>query len=376
MSPKTSAALPLCLAFLSLSPSAAAQAQAASPAPPQQPPAKKQADPALLRQAFKSLEEELTAALAEYSAAMEQARKQGLPEEAHPKVPTKDFFPRFEDLALQDQPDALRWCIGTVNMLELPMDATNARKLAFYERIVRVHPNSPWMKDIVRFMEDEGLPMGIPLESIIPLLDFVVANCSTPTVQAQALMTKARLYKKSKDPESKPLMVQALKEVVAKYPLTEDGKRAKALLFQLEELAVGKTAPDFTTKDVDGVEFKLSDYLGQVVVLDFWGFWCGTCERNIPHEREMVARYSKEPFAMIGINTDSNKEAFKKKCEELGVNWRNSWQGGRDGPLVTEWGLTNYPVLLVLDAKGVIRYRDIRGDSLTQAVETLLAEIK
>ena len=38
-------------------------------------------------------------------------------------------------------------------------------------------------------------------------------------------------------------------------------------------LAVGKLAPDFTTKDADGVEFKLSDYRGKLVVLDFWGFW-------------------------------------------------------------------------------------------------------
>jgi peroxiredoxin len=36
---------------------------------------------------------------------------------------------------------------------------------------------------------------------------------------------------------------------------------------------VGMACPDFTAKDVDGVEFKRSDYLGKVVVLDFWGFW-------------------------------------------------------------------------------------------------------
>ena len=38
-------------------------------------------------------------------------------------------------------------------------------------------------------------------------------------------------------------------------------------------LAVGKPAPDFTSEDVDGTEFKLSDYRGKVVMLDFWGFW-------------------------------------------------------------------------------------------------------
>jgi len=382
MKPTTLRAPSACLTILLLSP--LSSAGTASPASAhavrnglqEQAPARKPTDPALLRQAFKSLEEELMAALNEYSAALEAARARGVPEDQYPKVPTASFFSRFEDLALQDQPDALRWCLGTVSMLELDMDATNARKDAFYQRIVRVHPNSPWMKDVVRFMEDEGPPMGVGLDRILPLLDYVVENSTSPSIRAQALFTKAHLYKKTKDPAYQPLILEILKDLVAKYPQSDEGKRAKAYLFQAESLAVGKTAPDFKTQDVDGVEFRLSDYRGKVVVLDFWGFWCQPCVRMLPHAREMVARLAKEPFALIGINTDTNKDRFKEACETNGVTWRNSWQGGRTGPLVTEWGIPSYPTILVIDAKGVIRYRDVKGDSLTQAVDTLLAEIK
>lgn len=48
---------------------------------------------------------------------------------------------------------------------------------------------------------------------------------------------------------------------------------AKGELFEMRNLAIGKVAPDIVGKDADGVEFKLSDYRGKVVVLDFWGFW-------------------------------------------------------------------------------------------------------
>ncbi len=48
---------------------------------------------------------------------------------------------------------------------------------------------------------------------------------------------------------------------------------AKGELFEIRNLAIGKTAPDIVGKDADGVEFKLSDFRGKVVVLDFWGFW-------------------------------------------------------------------------------------------------------
>lgn len=69
-----------------------------------------------------------------------------------------------------------------------------------------------------------------------------------------------------------------LEELVAKYADVKSGRgtladAAKAELFELRNLAIGKVAPDITGKDADGVEFKLSDYRGKVVVLDFWGEW-------------------------------------------------------------------------------------------------------
>lgn len=54
---------------------------------------------------------------------------------------------------------------------------------------------------------------------------------------------------------------------------TDYGRTAKSWLFRTDRLQIGMVAPDFTAKDQDGKTFKLSDYRGKVVVLDFWGFW-------------------------------------------------------------------------------------------------------
>ena len=51
------------------------------------------------------------------------------------------------------------------------------------------------------------------------------------------------------------------------------GKSASAELFELRNLAVGKTAPEITGADIDGKPMKLSDFKGKVVLLDFWGDW-------------------------------------------------------------------------------------------------------
>jgi AhpC/TSA family len=68
-------------------------------------------------------------------------------------------------------------------------------------------------------------------------------------------------------------------ELAAKYgDVTYYGKKtladaAKGALFEMNHLAIGKEAPDIEGEDIDGKAFKLSDYRGKVVVLDFWGHW-------------------------------------------------------------------------------------------------------
>jgi cytochrome oxidase Cu insertion factor (SCO1/SenC/PrrC family) len=60
-----------------------------------------------------------------------------------------------------------------------------------------------------------------------------------------------------------------------KYPKSEAGFRALEWVvnFEQRELAIGKVAPEIEGEDADGVPFKLADYRGKVVVLDFWGHW-------------------------------------------------------------------------------------------------------
>ena len=96
----------------------------------------------------------------------------------------------------------------------------------------------------------------------------------------------------------------------------------------------------------------------------------------IPHEKTLVERLKNKPFALIGINTDKDKDEYRRKAQELGVTWRSSWQGTTAGVLPRAWGITSYPTIFVLDAKGVIRYIGVRGEAMDKAVDTLLAELE
>jgi hypothetical protein len=98
----------------------------------------------------------------------------------------------------------------------------------------------------------------------------------------------------------------------------------------------------------------------------------------IPHERSLVAQMKDKPFALIGVNSDRDLADYRKQAAEMGVTWRSFWCGerGTEGPIPTLWNVRGWPTIYVLDAKGVIRFRDVRGEEMTKAVEQLLGELE
>jgi hypothetical protein len=75
-----------------------------------------------------------------------------------------------------------------------------------------------------------------------------------------------------------------------------------------------------------------------------------------PHERSLVKKLESKPFALIGINSDKDKDELKKAMEEEKITWRSFWNGGStQGPISTKWNVHGWPTLFVIDHNGVIR---------------------
>jgi len=151
----------------------------------------------------------------------------------------------------------------------------------------------------------------------------------------------------------------------------------------------------------------------------------------IPHEKAMVDRLKDKPFALVGINSDGDRavsktfEAKEKEAlatlgssedqvveqirqgdpeflakveatapglaakvrnadlanlrsilEKNGITWRQAAQGSTRGPLPRRWNVASWPTLYVLDAKGVIRFKNLRDEELEDAAVKLIAEIE
>jgi len=270
----------LSLSALSLSAlSGAVLAVQAPPAPAPATPtvdaaaAARAAEAARLKAEYDKLTAELQKATVGFQVQVSALNQQKVPREQWPPDPKIAWYPRFEELAFQDQPDALRWCLGALGQIGVPLEQVLEKKHEIYARLVVLHPDVPWMADLARWLQSDGAPTGLGFERADELLRELIGGTTVPATRAAALSARAALLGLRPDAESKKEQERILRELAEKHADTPGGAAAKGRLFQADSLAVGKTPPDLEATDTDGKSFKLSDYRGKVLVLEFWGFW-------------------------------------------------------------------------------------------------------
>jgi thiol-disulfide isomerase/thioredoxin len=202
---------------------------------------------------------------------------------------------------------------------------------------------------------------------------------------ALSLTTQAERVQASDPAKARDLTRQAekqLEQLVKDYDTVSLGSStvgevARLKLRELQHLSVGNQAQEIEGEDLSGKKFKLSDYRGKVVVLDFWANWCGFCRQMYPQERDMVRRLARQPFVLLGVNCDDDRGEVQRVVQRERLSWRSWWDGGPAGGRIrNQWQVDAFPTIYVLDHKGVIRYKGVRGQQLDAAVDRLLNERK
>ena len=95
-----------------------------------------------------------------------------------------------------------------------------------------------------------------------------------------------------------------------------------------------------------------------------------------PHERSLVKKLSGKPFSILGVNSDKDLLALRETVVEERITWRSWWDDGSvNGPIQTSWQVLQRPTIHLLDAKGVIRYKNVQPEGLDAAINELLAEV-
>ncbi|HEV4957781.1 TPA: thiol-disulfide oxidoreductase-associated lipoprotein SdbB [Streptococcus pneumoniae] len=127
----------------------------------------------------------------------------------------------------------------------------------------------------------------------------------------------------------------------------------------VQQIAVGKDAPDFTLQSMDGKEVKLSDFKGKKVYLKFWASWCGPCKKSMPELMELAAKPDRD-FEILtvivpGIQGEKTVEQFPQWFQE---------QGYKDIPVLYDTKATTFqayqirsiPTEYLIDSQGKIQF--------------------
>jgi thiol-disulfide isomerase/thioredoxin len=143
---------------------------------------------------------------------------------------------------------------------------------------------------------------------------------------------------------------------------------------------VGTTAKEIVGEDTDGKKFKLSHYRGRVVLLVFWGHWCGPCRAMYAYQRALLGRVADRPLVLLGVNSDRDRDTVKKTMADEKLTWRSFWDGGGpNGVISREWNVRGWPTLYLIDHKGVIRHKYLGSPpaaALDRAIDDLLKDVR
>ena len=137
----------------------------------------------------------------------------------------------------------------------------------------------------------------------------------------------------------------------------------------------GILAPAFSLVDLDGTDFKLVDFWGKIVVVDFVATWCGPCRQQIPHYEEIWEKY-RDDIVLMSIDVDirETEETIRAFAQDFPYS---TWIWARDTANIgRDYQVTTIPKTVIIDQEGYIRFEHVdvtNASTFTVEIEKLLS---
>lgn len=117
---------------------------------------------------------------------------------------------------------------------------------------------------------------------------------------------------------------------------------------------VNKPAPDFALRSMKGPSVRLSEHLGEVVVVNFWATWCGPCRQEMPLLDELYAKYQLAGLILLSVNIDETTPPAIEMAQTLKVSYPVLFDTRKD--VSRAYDVSAMPVTVLVDRAGVVRY--------------------
>jgi len=154
----------------------------------------------------------------------------------------------------------------------------------------------------------------------------------------------------------------------------------KMVISQLElskKVGIGSRFSDLTMSKPDGSAISLSEYVGKgtYVLVDFWASWCGPCMQELPNVLACYEKYHQKGFEIVGVSLDKDAEAWKSAIIKHKMTWpQMSDLAGWQSQAVTVYSFSGIPHTVLMDPKGIIIAKDLRGSALDEKLAELLTK--
>ena len=126
---------------------------------------------------------------------------------------------------------------------------------------------------------------------------------------------------------------------------------------------VGKDAPDFALKGRDGKNLRLSEFRGQVVLVNFWARWAGDARLEMHALEHINTTYQRAGLVVLSVSVDEDLRRAREFAQSMGVSYPILFDTGSN--VGRDYRLEKMPVTVMIDRAGVVRYLSVgfkRGD--------------
>ena len=148
------------------------------------------------------------------------------------------------------------------------------------------------------------------------------------------------------------------------------GQRIGNTLSVMLKTPIGKEAPLFTMKDMNGEDFSLEDLKGKYVLIDFWASWCRPCRDENPRMVSLYNKYKSKNFDFLGVSIDHNQDNWKKAVVDDNLAWTQLID--ENNVANKEYGVLAIPSNILLDNEGVIIGKNLFGLELEKKLQEVL----
>jgi thiol-disulfide isomerase/thioredoxin len=168
-----------------------------------------------------------------------------------------------------------------------------------------------------------------------------------------------------------PTYVKLDEGLFKKYPTSDYIQKFHENVQSEKKLAPGSPAPEITMNTTEDKPLSLSSLKGKVVLVDFWASWCGPCRAENPNVVAAYNKYKSKGFEIFSVSLDKDKDKWMAAIQKDNLTWKSHvcdfkyWQS----PVVQLYNFTGIPYNVLLDKKGNIIAKNLRGEELEKKLE-------